>query len=78
MTRAMAQTMMSAHDRKALAETDLNRIVKIPTGKYVTTDFDLTGEDRDWLHNSGYRASMEFLGSWNFEQYVAQRMQRTT
>ena len=44
MTRAMVQTMMSAHDRKALAEADISRIVKIPTGKYATADFDLGTE----------------------------------
>ena len=77
MTRAMIQTMMCAHDRKALEEADVSRIVKIPTGKYATTDFDLGDGDRDWLHNSGYKAATEFLKSWNFEEYVAQRMQRS-
>ena len=77
MTLAMVQTMTSAHDRKALEEADTSRIVKIPTGKYSTTDFDLSKEDRDWLYRSGYQAAQEFLSSWSFDQYVAQRTQLT-
>lgn len=76
MTWAMAKTMMTAHDRKAIEEADVNRIVKIPTGKYATTDFDLTKEDREWLHNSGHQAAGEYLKTWDFNQYTASRMQR--
>jgi NTE family protein len=76
MTLAIVRTMSSAHDRKALESVDEGRIVKIPTGKYTTTDFGLTAEDRAWLHNSGYQAAQVFLSRWRFEEYVAQRMQR--
>ena len=76
MMLAMVRTMTSAHDRKALEEADVNRIVKIPTGKYTTTDFDLTDGDRAWLHSSGYQVAQEFLQGWSMEQYVAQRMER--
>jgi len=75
MTWAMVQTMSGAHDRKVLAEADINRIVKIPTGEYTTTDFDLNDEGRDWLYQSGYKVSNQFLKSWKFKDYVAQRMQ---
>jgi NTE family protein len=75
MTRAMVRTMNTAHDRKALEEADLARIVKIPTGRYSATDFDLTAADRQWLHDSGYRATKEFLGGWSWEQYLAERTQ---
>jgi NTE family protein len=74
MTRAMVRTMNVAHDRKALEEADLKRIIKIPTGKYSATDFDLTPEDREWLHDSGYRATKEFLDGWSWEQYVKERV----
>jgi predicted acylesterase/phospholipase RssA len=33
MTRAMVRTMNTAHDRRALEEADLKRIIKIPTGQ---------------------------------------------
>jgi NTE family protein len=74
MTRAMVRTMNTAHDRKALAEADLRRIVKIPTGHISATDFDLTPADREWLIESGYRAAKEFLEAWSWEEYVAERM----
>ena len=75
MTRAMVRTMTGAHDRKALAEADKRRIVKIPTGRYRATDFHLTKDDRDWLHGSGYGAATEFLRAWSFTDYVATRAQ---
>ena len=78
MTRAMVRTMNTAHDRKALEEADLKRIIKIPTGKYSATDFDLTPADRDWLYESGYRAAREFLDSWSWREYVAERQAVTT
>jgi NTE family protein len=65
--------MNAAHDRKALEEADLARIIKIPTGRYSATDFDLTPADRQWLHDSGYRAAEEFLDGWSWEGYVAER-----
>jgi NTE family protein len=76
MTRAMVLTMNTAHDRKALEEADLRRIVKIPTGPYSATDFDLTAGDREWLYESGYKAAQEFLERWRWEQYVAERMRQ--
>ncbi len=74
MLRAMVNTMTTAHDRKVLSETDQSRIVKIPTGIYMTTDFNLTAEDRQWLYDSGYRAARRFLEDWSFQQYVEQRV----
>jgi NTE family protein len=77
MTRAMVRTMNTAHDRKALEEADLKRIVKIPTGKYSATDFDLRPADREWLHDSGYRAAREFLAGWSWDKYLAERRAMT-
>lgn len=79
MTRAMVRTMSTAHDRKALEEADASRIVKIPAGDLSGTDFDLTDEQRDWLHKSGYDAAHEFLHGarpWKFQDYRAQRLQQ--
>jgi NTE family protein len=74
MTQAMVRTMNTAHDRKTLEEADLRRIVKIPTGRYSATDFDLTPADREWLIDSGYGAAKEFLAGWSWEEYVAERV----
>lgn len=79
MTVAMVRTMSTAHDRKAIEEADASRIVKIPTGKISGTDFDLTDEQRDGLHKSGYQAAHEFLHGarpWKFKDYTAQRLQQ--
>mgnify|MGYP005834716965 CR=1 FL=1 len=76
MTAAMVRTMTSAHDRKALGQADLSRIVKIPTGKYTTTDFGLDQDDRDWLFESGYRAAGTFLEAWSMAGYVEQRVKQ--
>ena len=77
MTRAMVRTMNTAHDRRALEEADLKRIIKIPTGKFSATDFDLTPADREWLHDSGYRAAREFLAGWSWDEYLAERRAMT-
>lgn len=76
MTVAMVRTMTSAYDRKALADADAGRIVKIPTGSYGTTDFDLEQRDRDWLHDSGYNAAKKFLETWSVERYNAERVRQ--
>jgi hypothetical protein len=57
----MVRTMNTAHDRKALEEADLKRIIKIPTGKYSATDFDLALADRDWLTTADTRPP---VSSW--------------
>ena len=75
MTRAMVKTMTAAHDRKALEGADKRRIVQIPTGKYNTLDFNLNDSDREWLYSSGYQAAKQFLSTWSFEEYRAQRLQ---
>ncbi len=76
MIRAMVGTMTSAHDRKALDAADMHRIVKIPTGRFSGTDFDLTDADRDWLYNSGYEAARAFLSGWKLERYQAEQSSR--
>jgi NTE family protein len=77
MTRAMVHTMNGAHDRKALAEADKRRIVKVPTGAYRATDFRLTKDGRDWLYDSGYRAAEAFLREWSFAGYITERAPET-
>ena len=76
MISAMINTMTSAYDRKAIEEIDAHRLVKIPTGTYNATDFDLAPGDRAWLYNSGYQAAGRFLEGWSFQDYVTQRARR--
>jgi NTE family protein len=74
MAMALLRTMTSAHDRKALESVDKQRIVRIPTGKVSTLDFDITPEEQEWLFQSGYQAAKQFLGGWSMQAYVAQRL----
>lgn len=69
LTRAIIETLTNAHSRKLIREADETRLVKIPTGKYVATDFDLTKDDTEWLFASGYNTAVEFLKTWDFERY---------
>ena len=73
MVPAIVQTLTGSIDRKALEDSDLSRIVKIPTGTVSTTDFNLTPEARDTLYNSGYESAKAFLQSWDFSDYVDRR-----
>jgi len=76
--RAMVNTMITAHDRKALERADKHRIVKIPVGKYSANNFELEAKDRAWLYNSGYQAARQFLDGpppWDFNEYVARQLE---
>lgn len=69
MAVALIKTMSAAHDRKAIEEITNSRILKIPTGEYTTTDFDLGSKDVEWLCDSGKTAAEKFLKTWDFDQY---------
>jgi len=77
MAKAQIKTMTDAHDRKAVEEITNSRILKIPTGKYKTTDFDLQKEDVEWLCESGKQAAEKFLRTWDFDQHKEERKKLT-
>jgi NTE family protein len=66
----IALTMMAAHDRLYLEKATYARTIPIPTLGIGTTEFDITPERVTALYNSGYNATLEFLETWNFEQYI--------
>lgn len=70
---AMFNTMAQAHDRKALVARDEVRVVKVPTGRYRTTDFTLTPADKQWLYDSGYQAAAAFVKTFSMDAYRQQR-----
>lgn len=78
MATALISTMTSAHDRKAVEEITNSRILKIPTGKYETTDFNLEKEDVEWLCDSGKQAAEKFLRTWEMAQHREERKKLTT
>jgi NTE family protein len=69
--KAIAQTLMEAHDRMHVDEAQFARTVPIPTLGVRTTDFDLSRERALELYGSGYDATKAFLESFDFEAYIA-------
>jgi NTE family protein len=69
--KALAQTLTEAHDRMHVNEAEFARTIPIPTLGVRTTDFDLSRERAQGLYDSGYDAAKAFLGSFDFEAYIA-------
>jgi NTE family protein len=69
--KAMAQTMMEAHDRLYIQQAQWARTIGIPTLGVGTTEFDITRDRALRLYDSGRKATEEFLEKWDFDKYVA-------
>lgn len=70
--KALAQTMMEAHDRLYVESANYARTIPIPTLGVGTTEFDLPPERALALFDSGRWAAERFLASWDFDAYVAE------
>jgi NTE family protein len=70
--KALAQTMMEAHDRLYVEQSSFARTIAIPTLGVGTTEFDLTPERALALYDSGRWAAEKFLDSWDFDAYIAE------
>ena len=70
--KALAQTMMEAHDRLYVAQANYARTIPIPTLGVGTTEFDLSRERALALYDSGRWAAEKFLKAWDFEAYIAE------
>lgn len=69
--KALAQTLMEAHDRMHVNEAEFARTIPIPTLGVRTTEFDLSRERALELYGSGYDAAKAFLTSFDFQDYIA-------
>jgi NTE family protein len=69
--RALADTMMQAHDRMYVQQADYARTITIPTCGVTTTDFDIQPAKVQELLESGRTAVDRFLQTWDFRQYIA-------
>ena len=69
--KAIAQTLMEAHDRMHVDEAEFVRTIPIPTLGVRTTDFDLSRDRALELYHSGYQAAKAFLASFDFDAYIA-------
>src|SRR5688572_30793063 len=70
--KALAQTMMEAHDRLYVAQANYARTIPIPTLGVGTTEFDLSRERALALYDSGRWAAEKFLKAWDFDAYIAE------
>jgi NTE family protein len=70
--KAMAQTMMEAHDRLYVEQAEFARTIPIATLGIGTTEFEITPERKELLFQSGRDAATDFLRTWDFEAYVAE------
>ena len=68
--KALAATMMAAHDRQYVEKATFARTIPIPTLGVGTTEFDIAPERVRALHASGHAATSEFLDRWDFAAYV--------
>jgi NTE family protein len=70
--KALAQTMMEAHDRLYIEQSSYARTIPIPTLGVGTTEFDLSKERALALFDSGRWAAENFLDKWDFDAYIAE------
>ena len=68
--KALAQTMMEAHDRLYVESANYARTIPIPTLGVGTTAFDLSPERKLALYDSGRWAAEGFLKTWDFDAYI--------
>ncbi|MFB4164122.1 patatin-like phospholipase family protein [Alteribacillus sp. JSM 102045] len=67
------KTMLQAHDLRHINEKTKERTIQIPTGSITSTDFDLSQKDIEFLFNSGFESTKEFLTHWDFEKHKEKR-----
>ena len=67
--KAIAETMMEAHDRLYVEQANYARTIPIPTLGVKTTQFDIGPEQARQLFDSGRTAAARFLDSWDFQSY---------
>jgi NTE family protein len=67
----LVATMLEAHDRMYLENESFVRTIGIPTLGVRTTEFELSRERADALHESGRKAAADFLDRWDFDSYKA-------
>jgi NTE family protein len=68
--RAIADTMMEAHDRLYIEQANFVRTIPIPTCGVTTTQFDISPAQTEALFESGRTAAEAFLKTWDFGAYV--------
>jgi len=68
--KAMADTMMEAHDRLYVEKANFARTIPIATLGVGTTEFGISAERKEALYESGRRSAGGFLDTWDFDAYI--------
>ncbi|CAA9455139.1 MAG: lysophospholipase-like family protein [uncultured Rubrobacteraceae bacterium] len=71
--RSLVDTMMAAHDRLYIEESDFDRTIAIDTLGVRTTEFDLSEERALKLFESGRTAAEKFLGEDKYRESITRR-----
>jgi NTE family protein len=66
--RSLAQTVVSAHDRRYLEQSKFDRVISVPSLGVRTADFELSPERAMALYWAGREAAGEFLSRWERQQ----------
>lgn len=74
--RALIETLVSAHDRLYIEESQFARTIPIPTCGVHTVDFFLTDDEAERLYESGRSAAAAFLKRWDFAGYKREYRRR--
>jgi Predicted esterase of the alpha-beta hydrolase superfamily len=67
----IASTMSHRDNIEFLSEKNKARSIIIPTAGVEGTDFDISREKSLLLFKYGYRSAVEFMETWNFEEYIS-------
>jgi NTE family protein len=70
---SLVSTMMEAHDKAYIDQTNFKRTVAIPTMGIRTTQFDLNDEDKSLLLRAGQEAAIKFFKDWDFQAHNRER-----
>ena len=69
---ALVETMEQFHDRLYLDTESFSRTIGVPTAGISSTNFKITGVQKQQLFENGRQAAEQFLAQdWTFEGYVA-------
>lgn len=63
---ALFETMKDAHDQRYISRKHEKNIIFIPTEGILTTEFDLTPENKKLLLDVGYEKAQKFLSHWTY------------
>ncbi|NJO76728.1 MAG: phospholipase, partial [Leptolyngbyaceae cyanobacterium RM1_406_9] len=75
MLGAMFKTMMVAHDRHHLNQSNQGRVINIDVteARVTATEFDISDSKKDILYQLGYQQAKEFFHTWNWSKHLELR-----